>query len=56
MDAFIADLPPIPERVELVDSLRELVRLASKDWACQMADGTVIEHPSLRRARELIGE
>lgn len=56
MDAFIADLPTLPDRVELVDALRELVRLASKDWACQMADGTVIEHPSLRRARELIGE
>lgn len=40
---------------DLLASLRELVRLASKDWSCQKADGTVIvEHPSLRRARELL--
>lgn len=41
---------------DLLNALRELVRLASKDWSCQMADGSVIEHPSLHRARELIGE
>lgn len=55
MDTFIADLPPLPERVELVDALRELIRLAAVDWSIQTESG-VVEHPSLRRARELIGE
>lgn len=55
METFIADLPPLPERVELVDALRELIRLASVGWSIQAESG-VVEHPSLRRARELIGE
>jgi len=55
MDTFIADLPPLPERVELVDALRELIRLAAVDWSIQTESG-VVEHPSLRRARKLIGE
>lgn len=55
MDTFIADLPRIPDRVELVDALRDLIRLAAVDWSIE-TESSVIEHPSLTRARKLIGE
>lgn len=55
METFIADLPRIPDRVELVDALRDLIRLAAVDWSIE-TESSVIEHPSLTRARKLIGE
>lgn len=56
MEAFLADLPPLPdEPADMRRTMLDLLALAERDWTLKLADGREIAHPTIKRAREVLG-